>query len=358
MSTSRPEPVIIDGSYGEGGGQVLRSAVTLAALLGQPVRIENIRAKRKNPGLQAQHLTGVQAVARVCDARLEGARLGSTVLEFIPQTPPRVGKYHYDVAEARRGGSAGSTSLVLQTVMLPLVFASGLSHVTIRGGTHVGWSPPFHYLTDVFLPTVARMGIACAMNLERWGWYPHGGGIMHAEIHGLGSRGRLRGLTLTERGDLVRLTGFSAVSNLPRHILERQAERAESLLRQAGYTPRIARVTPRASGPGTAVYLLAEYEHVRAGFVAYGRRGKPAEAVAREAVEAFLAHHRTGAALDPHLADQMILPMALAKEPSAFTTSEITEHLLTNIWVVNRFTDIRFQVEGETGEPGKVTVHV
>lgn len=358
MRTSGTQLVVIDGSYGEGGGQVLRSAIALAALLGRPVRIENIRAKRKNPGLQAQHLTSVRAAARVCDAHLEGAHLESTVLEFVPRSAPRAGQYRHDVAEARRGGSAGSTSLVFQCVLLPLAFASGTSRVTIQGGTHVAWSPPYHYLADVFLPTLARMGITCTLKLERWGWYPHGGGVIHAEVHGIGPHGRLQGLTLMKRGDLVRLTGFSAVSNLPRHILERQAEQAESLLRQAGYAPRIERLTPRASGPGTAVYLLAEYEHTKAGFVAYGRRGKPAEAVAQEAVDAFLTYHRTEAALDPHLADQLILPMALAEGPSAFTTSEITKHLLTNIWVVQHFTDTRFEIEGTKGDPGEVTIHV
>ena len=358
MSASHTEFVVIDGAYGEGGGQVLRSAVALAALLGRAVRIENIRAKRRNPGLQAQHLTGVQAAARICAARLEGAHLGSTTLEFVPQRPPQAGTYEYDVAEARRGGSAGSTSLVLQTVLPPLLFADGISQVTVHGGTHVAWSPPYHYLAEVFLPVAERMGIACTLTLERWGWYPHGGGTVHAEIHGLGPHTRLRAITLLERGALVRLTGFSAVSNLPRHILERQAKAAEALLRRAGYAPRLARLTPQASGPGTAVYLQAEYAHVRAGFIAYGRRGKPAEAVAQEAVDAFLAYDRTGAALDPHLADQLILPMALADGPSAFTTSEITAHLLTNVWVVQHFIDVHVEIEGEQGTPGKVTLHV
>jgi len=358
MRGSETEFVVIDGAYGEGGGQVLRSAVALAALLGQAVRIENIRAKRRNPGLQAQHLTGVQAVAQICEAHLEGAHLGSTTLEFVPQRRPQAGTYEYDVAEARRGGSAGSTSLVFQTVLPPLIFAAGTSRVTIHGGTHVAWSPPYHYLAEVFLPAAEQMGITCTLTLERWGWYPHGRGTIRAEIQGLGANARLRAITFLERGDLVRLTGFSAVSNLPRHILERQAKSAESLLRRAGYTPQIARITPQASGPGTAVYLQAEYEHVRAGFIAYGRRGKPAEAVAQEATEAFLAYDRTGAALDPHLADQLILPMALADGPSVFFTSEITDHLLTNLWVVQHFIDVHVEIEGKKGTPGKVTVHV
>lgn len=356
--TLHKEYLIVDGSHGEGGGQILRTTLTLAALLGRPVRIENIRAGRRNPGLQAQHLTAVQAAADVCQAELQGAQLGSTTLRFRPTRPPTAGQYAYDVAAARKGGSAGSTSLVLQTVLLPLAFAAGGSQVTIDGGTHVAWSPPYHYLADVFLPTAARMGIEATLSLERWGWYPHGRGRIRAEIHGLGEGVSLQGIDLNERGELVRLTGFSAVSNLPAHIRDRQAEEAASLLRQAGFDPQIQRLSPKASGPGTAVYLLAEYEHGTAAFISYGRRGKPAEQVAQEAVEMFLAHHATDAPVDPHLADQLILPMAVAETPSSFTTSEITAHLLTNIWVVEQFVDTRIHIQGEYGQKGKVIVHV
>ncbi|RME46777.1 MAG: RNA 3'-phosphate cyclase, partial [Chloroflexi bacterium] len=339
--------IVIDGSYGEGGGQILRTTVALSALLRRPVRIENIRAKRRNPGLQAQHLTSIRAAADTCHAELSGARLGSTTLSFRPTRPPTAGTRVYDVATARKGGSAGSASLVFQTVLLPLSFAAGESHITIKGGTHVAWSPPYHYLTDVFLPTVARMGIEASVSLERWGWYPQGHGAIQAIIRGAGTDTHLTGINLTQRGDLVRVSGFSAVSNLPEHIRERQAKEAERLLRQAGFDPQIRHLSPKASGPGTGVYLLAEYQHVTAAFISYGRRGKPAEQVAQEAVDAFLAHHTTGAAVDPHLADQLILPMAVAASASSFTTSEITNHLLTNVWVVEQFTDARFDIEGK-----------
>lgn len=159
--------IVIDGSYGEGGGQVLRSALTLAALLSQPVRIERIRAGRRNPGLAAQHLTGVLAAAHVCSADLEGAEMGSQELTFLPRSPGQAGTYEFDVAEARRGGSAGATTLVLQTVLLPLVAAAGQSVLTIRGGTHVAWSPPYHYLEHVYLPTLARMGARVDITISR-----------------------------------------------------------------------------------------------------------------------------------------------------------------------------------------------
>jgi RNA 3'-terminal phosphate cyclase (ATP) len=358
VTTARPDDLVIDGAHGAGGGQIVRSTVTLAALFGQPVRITNIRRQRRKPGLQAQHLTAVKAAAEVCNADVGGAALGSDSFRFVPTQPPAAGDYVYDVADARRGGSAGSTSLVLQTVLLPLSFATSDSRVIVKGGTHVAWSPAYHYLADVFLPTLEPSGLAASLNLEQWGWYPHGQGVVSAEISGLGRDTLLRSLDLTERGDLVGLSGFSAVSNLPDHILERQAMAAEGLLQDAGFEAKLDRVKPPAAGPGTAVHIVAEYEHVRAGFTSYGRRGKRAETVAADAVDAFIAYHRTGAAADPHLADQLVLPLALAQSASQFTTSEITAHLLTNIWLAQRFTGARFDVDGRLGHAGLVTIHV
>jgi RNA 3'-terminal phosphate cyclase (ATP) len=345
--------IVINGAYGEGGGQVLRTSLTLSALLGEPIRIENIRARRRKPGLQAQHLTGVWAIAQVCDAELEGAELGSLALTFGPQSPPRAGEYAFDVAEARKGGSAGATSLVFQTLLLPLAFAPGPSRLTLHGGTHVAWSPPFHYLKHVYLPTLERMGLEARVEIEKWGWYPIGGGEMTATIRGQ-EDGNLSGLNLVERGELKRLWGISAVSNLPAHIGQRQKKRAEETLWKHGFDPQIDIVDAPSPGQGTAVFLVAEYEHAVAGFSSLGERGKPAEKVAEEACREFIAYHQSDACLDQHLADQLILPMALARSPSAFTTCQITRHLLTNVWVVEQFLDVRFVVEGEEGHKGKV----
>ena len=356
--------IVIDGSYGEGGGQVLRTSLTLSALLKEPVRIENIRAKRPKPGLAAQHLTGVLAAARICDARLEGAELGSQTLTFVPRSPPRAGRYAFDVAEARKGGSAGATSLVFQTLLLPLALAEGTSRLVIKGGTHVAWSPPFHYLKHVYLPTLRRMGIEAEVEIERWGWYPIGGGEMRARIQGLGGKGfgltsdlyPLTPIDLTERGPLKRLWGISATSNLPAHIGRRQKRRAEEFLRQLGFDPQIEIVDAPSPGQGTCVFLVAEYENAVAGFTSLGRRGKPAEKVVEEACRQFVEYHQSGACLEGHLADQLILPLALASGPSAFTTSRITQHLLTNVWVVKRFMDVKFEVEGEEREIGRVKI--
>lgn len=341
--------ISIDGSYGEGGGQVLRTALALSAIFVRPVRIERIRAGRPKPGLAAQHLTAVRAMAELCRARLEGAELGSQTLSFFPAGPPQPGRYTFDVAAAREGGSAGSTTLVLQTSLLPLALAEGETHLTVRGGTHVAWSPPFHYLEMVYLPTLARMGIRATLELKRWGWYPLGGGEVVAEIRG---PAKLRPLNLLERGQLKKLWGFSASSNLPPHIAQRQKKRAEQILHQ--FSPQIEIIEAASPGKGTAVFLLAEFEKIRAGFTAYGALGKPAEEVAEEACGEFLEYFSSGAAVDKHLADQLILPLAISGGPAAFSTEKITRHLLTNIWVVEQFTGRKIEVEGEEGEKGVV----
>ncbi len=347
--------IVINGAYGEGGGQVLRTSLALSSLLGEPIRIENIRAKRRKPGLQAQHLTGVWAIAQVCDAELEGADFGSLALTFKPQSSPRAGEYSFDIAEARKGGSAGATSLVFQTLFLPLALAPSQSHLTIRGGTHVAWSPSFSYLKHIYLPTLARMGLEARVEIEKWGWYPIGGGQITATINGH-EGSELYGLNLVERGELKQLWGISAASNLPAHIGQRQKKRADGYLRKRGFVPQIEIVDAPSPGQGTMVFLVAEYEHTVAGFSSSGRRGKPAERVAEEASREFIAYHQSGACLDKHLADQLILPLALARGPSAFTTSEITQHLLTNVWVVKQFLDVRFEIEGEEGQRGRVQI--
>jgi len=344
--------ITIDGSYGEGGGQVLRTSLSLSALQGEAVHIENIRAKRPKPGLQAQHLTGVLATAQICDAQLTGAALGSQTLTFAPQSPPQAGDYTFDVAEARKGGSAGSTSLVFQTLLLPLAFAVGDSHLTIRGGTHVAWSPPFDYLQHVYLPTLARMGVEATVEIKQWGWYPVGGGEIRARIKGQGTGDKglsptsrsLASINLVDRGELKRLWGVSALSNLPAHIGQRQKRQAERVLRERGFAPEIEIVDAPSPGQGTVVFLVAEFKNVVAGFTSYGARGKRAEKVAEEACQEFIQYHDSGRALDKHLADQLILPMSLATAQSGFTTCEVTQHLLTNVGVVQRLMGVKAEI--------------
>lgn len=344
----------IDGAYGEGGGQVLRTALTLAALTGRPFRIEHIRARRENPGLRPQHLTAVRAAAAVCEAGLEGDELGAQVLAFVPTGPPRSGEYTFDVADAARAGSAGSVALVLQTVLLPLARADGDSRVTLRGGTHVPWAPPVPYLEHVFLPVLARLGVRAEVELARWGFYPAGGGEIRVSV--VGREGPLSPVSLTQRGDLQRVWGVAAVMNLPAHIPQRMAARARNVLAEAGLQAQVKPLRLRGAGPGAGIFLFTQYANVTTGFTAHGRKGLPAEHVAQAACEELLVHHRSGAPADAHLADQVVLAMALAQGSSQVITSRVSQHLLTNAWVVQQFLSRDVRVEGTPGEPGRVVV--
>jgi RNA 3'-terminal phosphate cyclase (ATP) len=331
----------LDGSYGEGGGQILRTALSLAALTGMPVRIEGIRARRSNPGLRPQHLTAVQAVARVSQGEVTGAHLGSQSLTFKPRTP-QGGHYGFDVAETT--GSAGAVTLVAQALLPPLLQAESPATVILKGGTHVPWSPPAHYLSHVFLPALAAMGAKVEMTLERWGWYPRGGGEVRLTV---GGGRRLTGVEWRTPAAGAAFQAWSAAANLPEHVARRQAARVAARLGEA--VP--VQVVP-ASGRdrGSLVFIWGPL----AGFAALGARGKPAEEVADEAVEACLAYRSSGGACDRHLADQMLIYLALAEGPSRFTTEAVTSHLLTNVWVIEQFLGPRFQIKGALGQPGEV----
>ncbi len=341
-----PDKLVIDGSHGEGGGQILRSALALSAITGRPIEVQKIRTGRKNPGLAAQHLTGVRAAAAVCKAQLIGDALGSQALTFVPGDAPQAGDYVFDVAEVREGGSAGATSLVLQTILLPLALAHSDSTVVIRGGTHVAWSPPFDYARDVWLSTLAKMGVEATLQLEKWGWYPLGQGEIRATIKGVGSDLERSPLALVARGELRRVFGRAVAANLPSHIPQRMATRARSLLDRAGLKADIQPLRVRAACAGAGIFLTAEYEHIRAGFSSLGARGKPSEAVAEEGVAVLMSHHASDAALDQHLADQMLMPLTLAGGTSTFTAERVSRHLTTNAWLVEQFDTAHVSIEG------------
>jgi RNA 3'-terminal phosphate cyclase (ATP) len=336
----------IDGSYGEGGGQILRTSLALAATLGLEVTIGKIRAARKNPGLAPQHLLGVKALAAIAGAQVEGAQLGSTSIIFRPQKV-RGGDYTFEV------GTAGSVSLVFQTLALPLAWADIPTTLRLTGGTHVPWSPHFPYLKEVLLPTLSQMGYNGTGEIRRWGWYPRGGGEVFLTIAPTPFLGPLE---LEERGPLKAISGHAVVSNIPRDIALREIKKVKELLCARGLKASLEAVEAPAWGQGNAIFLKAEFENSRAGFSALGERGKRAEVVAQEAAEELLSFLEGPTALEAHLADQLIPFMALAKGRSSFTVNKITEHLLTNLWVVQQLTGASYQVRGEKGEIGQIAV--
>ncbi len=331
----------LDGSYGEGGGQILRTALSLAAVTRVPVRIERLRAGRPKPGLRPQHLTAVQALARVCQAEVTGDHLSSQALTFHPRAP-KGGHYLVDVAA--KTGSAGSVSLIAQALLPPLLLAGSPSTLILKGGTHVPWSPPVHYLSLVFLPALALMGVKVELTLERWGWYPKGGGEVRLKITQASTLSRVEWRTPAAP---VSFQALSAASKLPEHVARRQAARLTARLQ--GAVP--VDIIP-ASGldPGSFVFLWGPL----AGFSALGAQGKPAEQVADEVAAAYLAFRDSHAALDPHLADQILPYLALAKGASAVTTAAITSHLLTNAWVIEQFFGPIIEIRGQLGQPGEI----
>lgn len=353
----KQDALLIDGSHGEGGGQILRTALTLSMITGRPICLERIRAFRRNPGLAAQHLTAARAAASLCNARLNGDALSSMVLEFWPERPVTAGHYVVDVGRARQGGSAGAIMLVLQTLLPALVFAAGDSRIDLRGGTHMAWSPPFDYVQSVWLPGLARLGVKASVDLLAWGWYPVGKGEVRARIEGLGAGPPvLEPLRLLERGPLRRISGRAVAANLPAHIPRRMTDRVQSLLADLGVELRIEPLCVHAACAGAGLFLTAEYTNVNCGFSAIGAVGKASEQVAEEAVEALLRHHGSGAALDRHLGDQILLPLCFACGSSHFSTQEITRHLETNAWVIERFGIARILAERAPSGTGQVTV--
>ncbi len=339
--------VRIDGSYGEGGGQILRTALSLAAVLGKPVEIYNIRAKRGNPGLRPQHLISAQAISQISQGELRGGEMGSPQLQFYPRII-KTGRYSFKIP------TAGSTGLVLQTILPPLSLSGQRSEVCLEGGTHTAWSPPADYLRDVFLPALrGMMGIRVELEIKKWGWYPRGQGRVQVRIEPTST---LQAFSQQERGELKRLKAICTLSNLPPSIAQREIQRLDQRLSDRGYTLHPETVLAPSVGKGNSLLLIANFEKTIAGFEALGERGKRAEEVADEVAEGFFSYIDTEGAIDPHLADQLIGYMALANGVSSFTTTKITQHLLTNIWVVERFLPLKFEVEGKLGEPGRVRV--
>jgi RNA 3'-terminal phosphate cyclase (ATP) len=340
----------IDGSTGEGGGQILRTSLSLSMVTGQSVTIERIRAKRPKPGLMRQHLACVLAAQAVSGAQVSGAELGSQTLVFEPGAL-RPGEHRFAV------GSAGSCLLVLQTVLPALVLADAPSQISLSGGTHNPLAPNFHFIERAFLPLLARMGATVGLTLRRHGFYPAGGGEMMAEISP--AVGGLRPFDLLERG----VPGESFAESLVAAVPRRVAERELAVLGEAmGWSQDRLRVpnVRQNEGPGNALMLTLAYEHVTEVFTSLGEKSLSSEQVAKRLLAGLRSYQASTAAVGEHLADQLALPAALAVHRSgqamAYTCSETTEHLRTNLAVIERFLPVRTALAQEQG--GRWTVRL
>lgn len=338
--------VELDGSFGEGGGQILRTSLALSLLTGKPFRLRNVRAGREKPGLQPQHLTSVQAAAAIGRAKVQGATLRSTSLVFEPgEVVP--GDYTFRI------GTAGSTGMVLHTLYLPLALAGQPSRVTLEGGTHVKTSPSFHFLDVTWRRYLELMGLTVRLRLVRAGFYPRGGGLVEADIE---PAPQLRGLDLPAPAPVTSVAAIGAVAGLPGHIAARLVGQAADRLRGRGLNVAVGEEAWEG-GPGAVLNLVLETAPVPTLFFGLGERGKPAEQVAYEAVDEAAAYLDTGpAGVDEHSGDQLLLPLALASGPSRFPTAVISRHLVTNAAVIRRFVEREIRWDGEEGGPGWVHV--
>lgn len=327
----------IDGSMGEGGGQILRSSLALSLCLGKAFRIIRIRARRDRPGLRRQHLAAVRAAAAISGAAVEGAALGSLDLTFAPG-PVRPSDYRFAME------TAGSTTLVLQTVLPGLMTAHGPSVVTLEGGTHNPGAPPVDFLAQAYVPLIRRMGPQVDIRLERYGFYPAGGGCFSTVIEPVRA---LRPIFLPERGKILQQHACALIARLPRHIGERELNVLKRDLHLPAEALELREVTD-SQGPGNAVTLSIHAEHITEVFTAFGQRGVAAEAVAAQLAREAKRYLAADVPVGEHLADQLLLPFALAGGGSYLTLAP-TQHTLTNMEVVRLFLDIAIKAE-QVGE--------
>jgi RNA 3'-terminal phosphate cyclase (ATP) len=326
--------VAIDGSHGEGGGQILRTSVSLAALTGRPAVITNIRAGRAKPGLAAQHLASVRAAAELCGASLSGDAVGSQYLEIHPKRPVAAADYRFTI------GTAGATGLVGQTVAVPLALAGG-GRVTIYGGTHVPMAPTACYLEEVYAPALADLGLDLAVQNPKAGFFPKGGGELILQL----AAGRPRPLDWTERGKLKRLVAVALTSGLEPHVAERGLKTLRQRLQGAGRPVTLENRSRPGEQAGAAVLVAGSCQRGHFGFLALGQKGKPIEQVAQDATDAFWGWFRGEAVTEEHLADQLVLPLALAEGESRWTTQRASLHLTTVLWVAQQFLPIRYDIQ-------------
>jgi RNA 3'-terminal phosphate cyclase (ATP) len=328
------EALRIDGSYGEGGGQILRTSLSLSIALGRPVEVYNIRAKRESPGLKPQHLATLRCLAELGEAEVEGAQLGSSRVLFRPRGI-RTGSLEVDI------GTAGSITLLLQAAVPAVSLAGGSLLLRVRGGTEVRWSPTIDYFSRLACRAFEQIGVKASIRVLRRGYYPRGGGLVEAEI----GPAAVASVEWVEAGE-ARVDIVSACGALPRHVCERQAEACRRLLEAHGLSVGEVRLEAvEALSPGSSVTALqCDGLSTFRGADALGERGKPAERVGEEAAAKLLEEVRSGAPVDRHLADMLPTLLVLAPSRSRYRTSEVTEHLRTNLYVASLFTGARYRL--------------
>ena len=347
------EEISIDGSMLEGGGQILRTSTALSALTGKPLKVFNVRAKRSPPGLRMQHITAIRSVAALVDAKIEGLKVGSKEIKFIPRTI-KGGSFSFDI------GTAGSVTLVLQALTPVSAYAPKKVFVEIKGGTNNQWAPPIEYMQHVFFPTLKHMGFDGSVSLVRRGFYPKGGGIVRASLNPVKI---LNPINLTGKPKVLRIWGLAYSCRLPSHIPQRMVKSVEEFLRKKGFTElnlEIEDLQPQhgkcSIDPGCGIILVAELENgFRIGADCLGELGKPAEKVGLEAASSLYEQLVREAMVDFHLADQLIIWISLAEGVSTFYTAKLTLHTLTSIEVCKQILGAKFKVEGELGKPATIT---
>ncbi|MBK6726410.1 MAG: RNA 3'-terminal phosphate cyclase [Xanthomonadales bacterium] len=333
----------IDGSQGEGGGQILRTALSLSILEQRPIRIERIRAGRAKPGLMRQHLTCVKAAAVISAADVRGAEPGSTTLEFVPHALVG-GAQHFAI------GTAGSAMLVLQTVLPALLHADAPSRITIEGGTHNMLAPSASFIDRCFLPILRRMGAEVELAVERVGLYPAGGGRIVATIR----PSRLQPITLEARGERRGIGAEALVAAVPEHVALREITRIADRFKLRREQISHQNLGTR-TGPGNVLSVWAEFEHICELVTSYGERGVSAETVADRAADALQAWLESDAVVGEHLADQLLLPMQMAGG-GTFLCGQPSTHLRSNAELINRFDGARIDICAEGGKGHRVSV--
>lgn len=330
--------ITIDGSEGEGGGQIVRNSCALSLVTGEPFRISNIRGNREKPGLMRQHVTAIEAACVISGAECKGLMVAASDLEFRPGrvTP---GEYHFAV------GTAGSTGLVLQTVLMPLALAGGPSKLVLEGGTHNSMAPPFDFIERTFLPIINRMGPQVSARIIRHGFYPRGGGRLEVDI----DPAPLRSIECIHRGNAIGVAGQAVFSAISFDVVSRMLARAKRELAEWPDDAFSVRELPAEQGPGVILMLEAQFEHVTEVASGFGQLGVPGDRLAKTTAARLAGYVEAGVFAGPYLADQLILPFVLAGS-GVLTTVKPSQHLLTAIDIAHRFTGRKIDLSrSETG---------